>query len=234
MRPYRRIAALAIACTVLVTACLGCGAKKQDDADANAKKPDGAITMREPSYDGDAPNGKPTFTLRWSRAPGEKNYTVAVYTEAEGICDRQELSVFGAVSKTVVLLQGIDTDTVEYRVKVRPGTGRDNGAPWSEVWRISFVNGAFTVTGNAADFDPPASAATPAPEAGKQIKPAETAAPVSHDYPEPLLSFLAKQAGAAAYDLSRAASLQVTVNHCEYGEPTQVVTDAATVAAAAA
>ena len=71
-----------------------------------------------------------------------------------------------------------------------------------------------------------ATPASPAPDTGDDA--------VAHSYPEPLLVFEARERGLESIDLSAAAALEVDVNHCEYGEPTQRVDDGELIAQAVA
>lgn len=52
-------------------------------------------------------------------------------------------------------------------------------------------------------------------------------------YPMPLPEFLAAQHGKGSFDLTKATSLGLRINHCEYGEPEYTSADPATVLAAA-
>lgn len=179
-----------------------------------------SITLAEPRYTGEAANGKPSFDLKWNKMPGSKAYTIAIYAEMGDFKDRTELNTYeGRTSKSITMLQGIDTDTVTYRIKVRAS---GSNSLWSNIWEIRFVDGDYTVSATTADFDPPA---TPKPT----VDPSKTAAPpkepVAHSFPESLLEFGRKEDRRDLYDLSSTATLQVMVNHCEYGEPPQEITD---------
>ncbi len=210
--------------SLLLTGLFGCKTGASVEPEQDAEIPASAsITLQEPVYMGEASNGKPMFKLKWNRVFGQKSYTVAIFAELSDFTDRKALGVYdGSTSKTIVMLQGVPTDTVTYRVKVRPN---ESGALWSNIWEIRFVEGAYTVSETTEDFDPPKET----PDPTKTPRP--TKAPVSHSFPEPLLTFVQKEDGDAAYDLSKAATLYVMVNHCEYGEPVQCITDPKTVAA---
>lgn len=202
----KRVCLILLSLVTLATVLSGC-------------KADTSITLEEPRYTGEAANGKPAFDLKWSKAPGAKSYTIAIYAEMDGFQDRSEISVYERRTKqSITMLQGVYTDTVTYRIKVRANA---DDAPWSNIWEIRFVDGAFAIS-PAADFDAPA---TPKPTADPSKTPRPTKAPAEHSFPEPLLEFGRKKDGCEPYDLSEATTLQVQVNHCEYGEPVQRITD---------
>ena len=73
-------------------------------------------------------------------------------------------------------------------------------------------------------------AGTPNPTVDPAAAPGSTGEPVVHDFPEPLLEFGRRRDQKEPYDLSRAAKMQVAVNHCEYGEPVQNIADAQIIA----
>lgn len=184
-----------------------------------------SITLDEPRYTGEAANGNPSFELKWSRVSGTKSYTIAIHAEMGDYTDRSEINVYeGRTSKSIVMLQGVYTDTVTYRIKVR--AKNPNDAPWSNVWEIRFVDGEYTAS-PAEDFDAPM---TPKPTVDPSKTPAPAKEPVTHSFPEPLLEFERLEQRREPFDLSKAVTLQVAVNHCEYGEPVQRITDGKVIA----
>lgn len=59
---------------------------------------------------------------------------------------------------------------------------------------------------------------------------AEKKAPLPHEFPEPLLTYLAKEKGKAEpLNPEEITFLSVNVNHCEYGEPVQTFSDEKTI-----
>lgn len=203
----KRLPIVMLALLLLAACLLGCGA-------------DATVVLEEPRHTGAAANGKPSFELKWSRVRGAKSYVIAIFAELDGFTDRSEIAVYeGRTSQSVTMLQGVYTDTVTYRIKVR---AKADDAPWSNIWEIRFIDGDYTVSAAAADFDAPS---TPKPTADPAKTPAPSKEPAVHSYPEPLLEFGRKAHGFEPRDLSGAAALQVLVNHCEYGEPPQYITD---------
>ena len=90
----------------------------------------------------------------------------------------------------------------------------------------------FAVLLSACGTDTPATPQEPhntegAPNGDKAKAPRPAWEQVKHEFPEPLLVFKQKANGSEPYDLSPTTKLQVDVNHCEYGEPSQYITDSA-------
>ena len=194
--------------------------------------------MYEPQYAGLEVNGKPKFILSWEAYSGAKEYEIAFFAEGEDAYGRGPFAIRstkgiydGSTSATVVFLQGVYTDTVTYRIKVRPrlrtaGTEKPADFVWSNIWEIRFVDGQHTVRRIDEDFD---QETVKSEEGTKITQPQPTiqhTVPLDHSYPEPLLTYLARERGKDTPFLpGEIAEFSVSVNHCEYGEPVQTIRD---------
>ena len=194
-------------------------------------------------------NHKPVFTLSWDPYPNAYSYEFAIYVEGEDSYGRGPFAIRStkgiyseeAVTADLYFLQGIYTDTATYRIKLRPSlkaAEKKEDHIWSNIWQISFVDGEYTVTETEADFDEEIEAAAVGKEekkdgGGNTGKPAEkTKEPLGHSFPENLLLFMARERGEAEpLSADDIASLSVSVNYCEYGEPVQRITDDETIEA---
>ena len=197
-----------------------------------------SFKMNEPECLGDAGNGKPMFQLTWDKFPDATGYEVAIFAEGtdtftgEDFAIRSTKGVYSDTPETIiVMLQGVYTDTVRYRIKVQPEVSRDSvisGIPWANTWEINFVDGEYTVSETDEDFDSETAEEKDEPEIEAPVP--EIKDPLEHSYPEPLLEYLAREKGEETpFSADDIASFVVGVNHCEYGEPAQTITDSASV-----
>ena len=217
----------------LVLILVGCSASAERDGEQ-------PFMLSEPEYAGLEVNGKPKFNLAWDSYPGASSYEIAFYAEGEDSFGRGPFAIRstkgvygGGNHATVIFLQGVYTDTVTYRVKVRPqlqsaGSEKKIEPTWSNIWEIRFTEGEYTVLPTDQDFDrntvrtEPAGTATGKKEPDRQLK-----TPLEHNYPEPLLVYLAKEAGMEIpVSTELISEFSVAVNHCEYGEPPQTIRNA--------
>lgn len=200
-----------------------------------------AIVLEEPVETEDKYSDN-VFMLTWTPVPGISHYEAAIYAEGEDAYGRGPFAIRSeknyyeaADSGLLYLLSGIYTDTVRYRVKVRPVAGYqtpddERVGVWSNIWEIRYTDGSYTVTATDEDFDEEIEAQkekenSEKPEQ-KETGQAEKKEPLPHHFPEPLLTYLAREYGEEEpLDASKAAELHVGVNYCEYGEPTQIFTD---------
>ena len=218
---YKKALVTALTWMLLICFTIGCA-----PADGEAQGP---TVLEEPAYIGKSSDGYLLFRFKWSKARDLWYYDMAIYLAMDGYEERSRLSFTdkNETSAEIPFLKGINTDTATYRIKIHAlQSGNDD---WSEIWQIAFVNGEYTVTGSAPDFDPPKPTARPA----SADAPSPAPSPAPHAFPEPLMTYAAREQGVESIDLSGAVILSVQVNHCEYGEPTQTVTDPAVVTAAA-
>ena len=205
-----------------------------------------AFLLDEPYYSEEAPNGKPMFRLSWDKYPEADSYEIAFYAEGEDSYGRGPFAIRstkntyeGRTETPVVFLQGVYTDTVTYRMKVRPRIGVDAWTEpedyiWSNIWEIRFVDGEYTVSETDADFDveiaeaeaEKKAAETPAPTPTPTPAP-EKKEPLPHELPEPFLTFLAREAGEETpYETDEIARLSVVVFQGEGGGSSQNIGNA--------
>ncbi len=222
----------------LVLILSGCSAS----AERSGERP---FMLSEPEYAGLEVNGKPKFNLAWDSYPGASSYEIAFYAEGEDSFGRGPFAIRstkgiygGETNAVVVFLQGVFTDTVTYRVKVRPqlraaGTEKKAEPNWSNIWEIRFAEGEYAVLPTDQDFDPETDETEPAGKAtGRKEPDRQPKTPLEHHFPEPLLVYLAKEAGMEnPVPVESISEFSVAVNHCEYGEPPQTIRDADTVRA---
>lgn len=227
---------------IMFSFCVGCG-----------QTSDSGITLDKPSYRGQTEEGKPEFTLTWNRYPDAGGYEMAIFAEGEDdygrghFAIRSTKNVYGNTTKgTLVFLQGISTDTVTYRVKVRPTIAVDSlkdssNDIWSNLWEIRFEKGKYSVRATDKDFDDSGSDtasdqndadAGKANEGAAGMTEAVDNSPTSqpglrHVFPESLTDYLAKEAGKEAGSLgeNNIAKLMIGLDDISYGEPRQTITD---------
>ena len=227
---------------IMIMLCVGCG-----------QVSDSGITLNKPSYRGQTEDGKPEFTLTWNRYPDAGGYEMAVFAEGEDAYGRGHFAirstknVYGNTTRgTLVFLQGISTDTVTYRVKVRPTVAVDslNDASndiWSNLWEIRFKKGKYSVSRTDEDFDDISSDAGsiqddndsnssnggPAAITDTGNDTAASQASLRHVFPETLSDYLAKEAGKEAGSLGedQITKLLTGIDDTSYGEPRQTITD---------
>ena len=205
-----------------------------------------ALLFDEPYFSENAPNGKPMFRLSWDSYPEADSYEIAFYAEGEDSYGRGPFAIRstkntyeGRTETPVVFLQGVYTDTVTYRMKVRPRIGVDAWTDpedyiWSNIWEIRFVDGEYTVSETDADFDAEIAAAEAEKKAAETPTPTPTPTPapekkepLPHELPEPFLTFLARESGEETpYDTDEVARLSVMVFQGEAGGSSQNVGNA--------
>lgn len=200
--------------------------------------------FHEPSFREAAPNGKPMFELTWDAYPEADSYEIAFYAEGEDSYGRGPFAIRstkntyeGRTETPVVFLQGVYTDTVTYRMKVRPRIGVDAWTEpedyvWSNIWEIRFVEGEYTVSETDMDFDLEIAAAEAKQKANATPTPTPAPAPerkdpLPHELPESFLTFLARENGEETpYDAGSVAKLQVSVFQGEAGSSMQNIGNA--------
>ena len=251
-----RVAAVTAAAALLAAVLAGCGAAGPaggaggSHAGGSSGQSGGStagsafeMVLDEPVRAESEYSKKPYFELRWSAHPEASSYELAFYAEGEDSYGRGPFAIrttkgvySGGTTAGVYFLQGVHTDTVRYRVKVRPSIGVEAWTDpseyiWSNIWEIDFVDGECTVKETTEDFDEEIAAAEAEAGAEEGSAPEPTPAPkakdpLPHAFPEPLLTYLARERGEeeplSAEDI---ATLQVQVTHDEYGEPGQVIRD---------
>ena len=201
----------------------------------------GSITFYEPVFkEYSGVNGKPVFTLSWSEYAENADYEIAFYAEGDDSYGRGSFAIrspksyySGQTSGDVYFLQGVYTDTVRYRMKVRPIIRNydSKNAPmlWSEIWEIDFTEGEYTVKQTEEDFDEEIAAAKEAEKANNTPTPTpeiKKYQPLEHSYPESLITYLAREKGMENIPADDIASFDVTVSLGEAGPaPTQHFTD---------
>ena len=199
------------------------------------------VTFYEPVFNEySGVNGKPVFTLSWSEYAKDADYEIAFYAEGEDPYGRGNFAIrstkslySGQTSADIYFLQGVYTDTVRYRMKVRPIIRNYNykNAPmlWSEIWEIDFTEGEYTVNQTEEDFDEEIAAAKEAEKANRTPTPTPEIRkyePLEHSYPELLITYLAREKGLEKISADEIASFDVTVSLGEAGPaPTQHFTD---------
>ncbi|MCR4657984.1 MAG: hypothetical protein K5770_17430 [Lachnospiraceae bacterium] len=218
-----------------------------------------APKLYEPVYDRPLSySNAVSYKISFSPVPEADSYEIALYAEGtddygrdfavrntKGMGGNESYADDGTVSIDCYFLQGVYTDTVTYRLKVRPvfyGNEYRRTDPtaynWSNIWELKFTDGTGAASETEADFDEEIAEAQAAEEAKRKAEKEaeekdenETAPvleknPLPHSFPEPLLEYLAREAGEEEpVSLSGLADISVNVNHCEYGEPTQIITD---------
>ena len=227
-------------------AAAGTVSEKKEPAEKTA-----GMVLHEPEYLRPSEiHHKPVFRLSWDPYPNAYSYEFAIYVEGEDAYGRGPFAIRStkgifseeAVSAELYFLQGIYTDTAAYRIKIRPKLNpaeKKEDYIWSNLWEIRFVDGEYTVTATEEDFDEEIEAEKAKKEAekadsgtGGDKKEQQKKAPLGHAYPEELLLYLAREKGEAeAFSADDIASLSVSVNYCEYGEPAQSITDEEAVSA---
>ena len=189
----------------------------------------------------------------WTKVKDAYSYEAAVYVEGEDSFGRGPFAIRStkgfyddSCTGRVTFLSGVYTDTAKYRIKVRPKfkgqVNVEKDAVWSNIWEIDFTDGKYTLKETDADFDEEIEAKKAEEKAAKEAAKQEngdegnTAAkkekkqPLPHEFPEPLLTYLAKEKGEEEpLDPEEIAFLTVSVNHCEYGEPAQSFSDEKTI-----
>ena len=227
--------------SVVISGCAkgGAGSASGSGASGGGTAKDFVMRLEEPSYAGPGVNTKPTFDLKWSAYPGCDAYEIAIYAEGEDaygrgpFAIRSTKNVYDDTGATLYFLQKVYTDTVRYRIKVRPDINlpgeSDGGENWSNIWEIDFTDGEYKVQETTADFDEEIAAKekqetpTPTPTPTPKIERKE---PLPHNFPESLAEYYARERGEETpVSLDNIARLSVYVNNCEYGEPEQVFTD---------
>lgn len=179
------------------------------------------LKMKAPKYTGEDVNGFPTFSLSWSRFSNVRLYEIAFYTDMEDYSGRTT-KVTKDAQMDIKLLDGVYTDTVRYRFKARAIMQTGKVSDWSNVCEVNYINGEYTISDNAEEFDT-------VKHVVNRTGSAKKTEPLPHTFPEALSAFAAKEKGINDYDLSKTATVCVQVNHCEYGEPLQTITDASIV-----
>ena len=126
---------------------------------------DSGIALSKPRYVGKTEKGKPEFRLKWNRYPDAGGYEIAIYAEGEDPFGRGPFAIRSVkniyqnkTSGSLIFLRGVHTDTVTYRVKVRPIVAVDSlkdssNDIWSNIWEIRFVGGEYEVAATENDFD---------------------------------------------------------------------------------
>jgi len=196
---------------------------------------DSGITLRKPVYTGKTEDGYPEFTLRWNRYPDTTSYEIAIFAQGKDPFGRQDFAIRstkqiygGKTHGSLVFLQGIYTDTADYLVKVRPNNSVDSIHDpsiniWSNLWKISFVNGEYEVSSWDVDFDE--EAVSPGNDQAEQDT-SQVDSGVNHVFPETLSDYLVKESGKGnVIDLSAVAMLTAGPDHRIMGEPRQHITD---------
>ncbi len=232
-----------------------------DNKDPYAKPfpSDEAPKLYEPVYEGPlAYNDGVSYKVSFSPVPKADSYEIAFYAEGtddygrefavrntKGMGGNEHYAEDGTVSINCYFMQGVYTNNVTYRMKVRPvfygneyRRSDPRGYNWSNIWELKFTDGEGTASETEVDFDEEIAEAEAAEEARKKEEleakgedtekepPAETKYPLPHSFPEPLLEYLAREQGEEEpVSLSNLSKISVNVNHCEYGEPTQSITD---------
>ena len=214
---------------------------------------DSGITLNKPSYKGQTEEGKPEFTLTWNRYPDAGGYEMAIFAEGEDdygrghFAVRSTKNVYGNSTRgTLVFLQGVPTDTVTYRVKVRPTVAVDSlhdasNDIWSNLWEIRFEKGKYSVSRTDKDFDDDSSETEsvqgdndsvngnegPAAVTGTGNDTSESKVSLRHVFPETLSDYLAKEAGkeAGSLGVEQINKLLAGIDDISYGEPRQTITD---------
>ena len=195
--------------------------------------------MQEPKYV-TTEYGQDIFRLSWTKdRQNVESYELAFWCDVgeRGRRDTKTVSKQNS-SVEIHLLNGVYTDTVTYRMKVRPvyqSAQKEFGA-WSNLWMIDYVNGEYTVSKCTEDFDTETeqnSADSPQTSSAQSAgTPAGTEqfTPLGHHYPEKLATWLARERGVESLDLTQTAKLVVAGRTCMEGFPEQTVTDAQTIA----
>ncbi|MCR5788802.1 MAG: hypothetical protein K6G83_02850 [Lachnospiraceae bacterium] len=224
----------------MLTACTALPA-----TEAGLQKAAESFTLYQPVYLGKAENGCPRFLLKWKSFPGASDYQIAFFAEGEDPYGRGDFAirstenVYNSASRMVVFLQGVYTDTVTYRIKVKPDV-RDSknnqvypGGLWSNIWEVRFTDGAYSVSETAADFDEELKAEEEKNADSKKEndeRPEKT--PLPHTFPEPLLLYLAREQGREeAFTADDIDSFLVNINAGGYGNPAQSFEEGAALAA---
>ncbi len=215
-----------------------------DDLDPRYRKAIKSFKLEEPEYIGDAGNGKPEFHIKWTDFPDAIYYETAIYAEGTDTYGRGDFAIrstkgaYGAATEqSIIFLQGVYTDTVTYRIKVRPEIRDENNRSvykdriWTNIWEVKFTDGEYSITATDKDFDEEIAKAqnenaSSDRKDGKTQKAiqekAEKTEPLPHSYPEPLLLYLAKEQGREeAFSPSDIAGFSVNINECEQGYPAQ-------------
>lgn len=220
----------------------GSGAPADVIENEAGKEDAGGIVLNEPEYLGLSKyNELPEFRLSWNRYPDADGYEVAFYAEGEDAYGRGPFavrSVKPVYDETTPyvdaeFLKGVTTDTVRYRMKVRPTIGplileNADEYVWSNLWEIDFEDGEYTVRETSEDFDAEIAAEEDAEKQEQEPSPtpaAEKKDPLPHSFPESLADFLARERGEESLPLDALAGFGVTVAYDEYAEPSQTVTE---------
>lgn len=203
----------------------GCG--KQDTT---------RILMKEPKFV-KTEYGQDIFRLSWTRETKEvESYELAFWCQVgERNCRDTKVVAKKKAATEIHLLNGVYTDTVTYQMKVRPvynSVKKEYGA-WSNIWMIDYVDGKYTISEVAKDFD---FEPEKKPEETQQTNSTQTAdtkadkiVPIEHTYPERLFTYMSKERGQEAIDFSKTKKLIVTCDTCLEGYPSQEITEEAVI-----
>ena len=197
------------------------------------------ITMHEPRFV-KTEYGQDIFRLSWTKAhQNVESYELAFWCDVEerGCRDTKTVSKKNS-SVEIHLLNGVYTDTVTYRMKVRPvyNSAKKEYGTWSNIWMVDYVNGEYTISECADDFDsgtgkkPAEKQQTASAQSTNTENRAEQVIPLEHTYPEALVTYLARERGIESVDLTETVKLAVTGRTCLEGFPTQTITDGKTIA----
>lgn len=234
MKHFSKIFSLFLSAFIIVIFLTACRSYpfKREIVETAAKK----FRMYEPVYLGKTDRDYPEFKLKWKSIPGAVGYEIAFYAEGEDpygrghFAKRTTKNDYSGSSEKVVFLQGVYTDTVTYRVKVRPDVRDETNSQkfkepvWSNIWEIKFTDGEYSISETDADFDEEIAAKEEQDAGGSKKK--TNAKPLPHSYPEPLLLFLAKEEGMEEpFSTDDIAGFSMNVNSGGHGNPAQIFED---------
>ena len=219
---------------VLLLSAAGCGIQSEL-----------GITLSKPTYRGDKEEGYPEFSFRWTRYPDAGGYEIAILARGEDPYGRGPFSVRSVkniygnkTGGSLVFLKGVHTDTVNYRVKVRPSNAVDSlkdasNDIWSNIWEIDFKDGKYTISETEEDFDDETGSESEnsAASDGEAVssengQPGQPNVTISrHVFPEMLTQFMAIEQGRDPESLNTVgiSRLAVGVNDDKYGEPRRYI-----------
>ncbi len=185
--------------------------------------------LHEPQRIGTDSDGWPMFLLHWEPVRNAIGYEIAICAELTGYSGWSTSKVEGKKSteKTITLLQGVYTDTVQYQIKVRPEFDNNRFGGWSNEWVVIFDKGELELQeGKNSDEKPAVSQNTAdvTEEAGD-----DDAGVVEHIMPESLPEWVREETESDAVDFSLAKYVTIEVRRAYYSEPLQTITDPKTV-----
>ena len=182
-------------------------------------------SLHEPQKIGTDSNGHPLFLLHWEPVRNAIGYEIAIHAELAGYSGWSTFKAEGKknTEKTITLLQGIYTDSVNYQIKVRPEFKNNRFGEWSNEWSVIFDKGEFELKEGAKNIGKPAASPVMTDMADEEEQAEEGM--VQHIMPENLTEWLHEETESDAVDFSYTKYVTVEVRRAYYSEPLQTIKD---------